>query len=71
MNERQGQMIDKLCPNCQEVHPARITRVDGGRRCHEWECSGCGMRWTVKDDQPGETFAFWPADVQAAVSDDE
>ena len=51
-------MIDKPCPWCQTVQPARVTRVDSC--CAEWECSGCGGRWTVKDGQPGEAFAFWP-----------
>jgi hypothetical protein len=24
------------------------------------------MRWTVKDAEPGEAFAFWPGDVAGA-----
>jgi hypothetical protein len=33
--------------------------------CAEWQCSGCGGRWTVKDGHPGEAFAFWPPDIDA------
>lgn len=61
-------MIDKLCPSCQTVQPARVTRVDSG--CAEWQCSGCGMYWTVKDGHPGEAFVFRPPDIQRAISDD-
>jgi hypothetical protein len=25
------------------------------------------MRWTVKDDQPGELFAFFPPDIKRAM----
>jgi hypothetical protein len=25
------------------------------------------MRWTVKDDQPGELFAFFPPDIERAM----
>ena len=61
-------MIDKPCPWCQTVQPASVTRVDSG--CAEWKCSGCGQRWTVKDGYPGEAFAFWPPDIEQALSDD-
>jgi hypothetical protein len=63
-------MMDKSCPYCEQVQPARVTRVDDGRGCAEWECSACGQRWTVKDDHPGAAFAFWPDDIDAALSDD-
>jgi hypothetical protein len=43
-------MIDKPCPWCNTVQPARVVRVDDG--CAEWECSVCGGRWTVKDGHP-------------------
>src|SRR5690348_10383244 len=62
--------IDKRCPNCGSVCQARITRVDGARGCHEWECGGCKGRWVVKDDQPGETFVCWPQDVTDAFDCD-
>lgn len=62
-------MIDKPCPWCETVQPARVTRTDDSRGCAEWECSGCGQRWTVKDVHPGQAFAFWPGDVEAAVCD--
>jgi hypothetical protein len=31
------------------------------------------MRWTEKDDQPGECFAFFPPDIESAfvVAGDE
>jgi hypothetical protein len=61
-------MIDKLCPWCLTVQRARVTRVDSG--CAEWQCSGCGMCWTVKDGHRGEAFAFWPPDIHGAMSDD-
>lgn len=61
-------MIDKPCPWCGTVQPARVTRTDTGAA--EWECSGCRGRWTVKNDHPGEAFAFWPADVDAAESEE-
>jgi hypothetical protein len=61
-------MINKPCPNCGEVQPARVVRVDDG--CVEWQCSDCAGRWTIKDGYPGEAFAFWPFDVQRALSDD-
>jgi transposase-like protein len=61
-------MIDKPCPYCGTVNPARVTRVNSG--CAEWECSRCGGRWTVKDGRPGECFAFFPPDIDAAMSDD-
>jgi hypothetical protein len=38
-------MIEKRCPWCNTVQPARVTRVDSG--CAEWECSACGPRWTM------------------------
>ena len=57
-------MIDKRCPCCNTVRPARVTRTDAG--CAEWECSGCGGRWTVKDAQPGVAYVFWPPDIDAA-----
>jgi hypothetical protein len=41
--------------------------VDTG--CHEWQCTGCGERWTVKDSHPGECFAFFPPDIEAALDD--
>jgi hypothetical protein len=63
-------MIEKPCPWCGTVRPAKVTRVDDARGCHEWECSGCGMRWTVKDGHPGEAFAFWPADIDATLDND-
>jgi hypothetical protein len=28
------------------------------------------MHWTVKDGHPGEAFAFWPPDIQGAISND-
>jgi len=61
-------MINKSCPWCGGVEPSRVTRVDRG--CTEWQCSGCGGRWTVKDDHPGEAFAFFPSDIDAAFGDD-
>jgi hypothetical protein len=61
-------MIDKRCPICNTVQSARVSRVDTG--CAEWECSGCGGRWVVKDGHPGEAFAFFPADIEAAESDE-
>jgi hypothetical protein len=60
-------MIDKRCPCCNTVRPARVTRTDAG--CTEWECAGCGGRWTVKDGHPGEAFAFWPPDIGGAFDD--
>jgi len=61
-------MIDKAGPWYGTVQPARVTRVDDG--CAEWECSHCGQRWTTKDCYPGEAFAFWPADIDDALSDE-
>lgn len=58
-------MIDQHCPLCNTVQPARVTRVD--RKCAEWECSACRGRWTVKASYPGESFAFWPGDIDAAL----
>jgi hypothetical protein len=63
-------MIEKPCPWCGNVRPASVTRVDDGAGCHEWECSGCGMRWTVKDGHPEEAFVCWPADIDAALDND-
>ncbi len=62
-------MIDKPCPVCGTVQPAKVTRTDTG--CTEWECSGCGKRWTVKDGEPDTAYAFFPSDVtEDALLDD-
>jgi hypothetical protein len=60
-------MIDKPCPWCNTVQTVRVTRTDSG--CVEWECSGCGKRWTVKDGHPGVAFVHWPGDLAAAFDD--
>jgi len=60
-------MIDKLCPVCGEVHPARVTRT--GPSCAEWECSGCGGKWTMKDGDT-DAYAFFPPDIDAVLDDD-
>jgi hypothetical protein len=57
-------MIDKRCPCCDTVQPASVTRTN--TNCAEWECSGCGGRWTVKNGHAGEAFVFWPPDIDAA-----
>src|SRR5262249_20577095 len=62
--------IDKFCPWCESAQPATIARVDEGRDWVEWRCSGCGMTWVIKDGRPGELFAFWPADIDAALQCD-
>jgi hypothetical protein len=61
-------MIEKRRPWRNQVHPARVTRVDTGLA--EWQCSGCKMGWVVKGDEPGRAFAFWPPDIAAPRSDD-
>jgi hypothetical protein len=60
-------MIDKPCPWCNTAQTARVTRTDSG--CVEWECSGCGKRWTVKDGHPGVAFVHWPGDLAPAFDD--
>ncbi len=70
-------MIDKVCPVCDEVHPARVTRTyDAGTYAGhhevggaEWQCSGCHAKWTVRNECPGETFAFFPPDIDAMLDD--
>jgi hypothetical protein len=56
----------ELCPWCEQLHPARLTRAAG--ECREWQCAGCARRWTQKDSAPGELFAFWPGDLAAAYT---
>jgi hypothetical protein len=48
--------------------PAFVTRTE--KDCHEWQCSSCGGKWTVKLSNPTEAFAFFPTDIEAAVSDE-
>jgi transposase-like protein len=57
-------MTEKLCPSCEQDHEARITREAPGMA--EWQCTGCGARWTVKDGHPGACFCFWPGDIDRA-----
>jgi hypothetical protein len=54
----------ELCPWCEQLHPARLTREAG--ECREWQCAGCARRWTIRDSAPGELFAFWPGDIDRA-----
>lgn len=68
MNKREKHVIDKVCPGCQTVQPAFVTRTDKG--CAEWQFSDCGQCWTVKDDCPGQTSALWSPDVHEVLSDD-
>jgi hypothetical protein len=60
-------MIDKRCPWCDTVQAARITRIDAGAA--EWQCAGCGGRWTIRDDHPGEAYVFYPRDIDEAFND--
>lgn len=60
-------MIDKVCPWCNETHPARVTRTDTAAA--EWQCSACSGKWTVKDGDTG-AYAFFPPDLADIESDE-
>lgn len=61
-------LIEKFCPWCATVQPARVRRTDTG--CCEWECSGCHRRFTVRDGHSGEVLAFYPPDIDGAFDND-
>jgi hypothetical protein len=71
-------MIDKLCPCCGTVQPARVTRTyDAGSYAGEyeaggaeWQCSSCSGKWTVRNECPGECFALFPPDIERMFADD-
>ena len=60
-------MTSQQCPYCGSG-PVATTRTDG--TATEKQCLKCRMHFTVKADHPGDVFAFFPADIDAAVSGD-
>jgi transposase-like protein len=71
-------MFDKRCPVCDEVHPAHVVRTyDAGTYAGEyeaggaeWQCANCGGKWTIRNENPGECFAFFPPDIDVAFHND-
>jgi hypothetical protein len=54
-----------VCPWCGKS-PCLPIRV--GDRCREFLCEFCRMRHTRKAGQLGETYAFWPPDIDRAFN---
>lgn len=57
------------CPYCGEADSCTRRRVhDDGT---EWKCQVCREPHTLRDDRPGEAFAFFPGHILAAVAEGE
>jgi hypothetical protein len=60
--------IEKRCPGCGQVHPARVTRQD--RDATEWECSFCRYRWNIRGND-GTPYSFMERDCDRILQNDE